>query len=178
MLVSACGSSGETSTFGGGGQPPGALDATTNPEPPPLGGDATASDGSPSATCRPLTCSQIGATCGKQGDGCGNVLDCGNCAPGQTCGGVQLHVADREAFRPVRTSLALLAALRAEAPERFAWRTEPYEFVADRPAVDLLFGSDRERLALDAGTTPRAIAAAWEAEEEAFRARRREFFIY
>jgi uncharacterized protein YbbC (DUF1343 family) len=95
---------------------------------------------------------------------------------GQTCGGVQLHVVDRAAFRPVRTGLAVLAALREQCGERFAWRREPYEFVADRPAVDLLFGSDRERLALDAGQPPAAVA--WEAEEEEFRRRRMAYLLY
>jgi uncharacterized protein YbbC (DUF1343 family) len=97
---------------------------------------------------------------------------------GQACGGVQIHVTNREAFRPVRTGLAVLTALRAESPERFAWRTEPYEFVADRPAIDLLFGSDRERLAIDAGASVREIAAAWEPEEEAFRGRRANHLLY
>jgi uncharacterized protein YbbC (DUF1343 family) len=80
---------------------------------------------------------------------------------GQDCGGVQLHVTDREAFRPVRTGLAVLAALRELSGTRFAWRTETYEFVSDRPAIDLLFGSDRERLSLEAGVPWREIAAAW-----------------
>ena len=33
-------------------------------------------------------------------------------SPARSCGGVQLHVTDRDAFRPVRTGLAVLAALR------------------------------------------------------------------
>jgi uncharacterized protein YbbC (DUF1343 family) len=97
---------------------------------------------------------------------------------GRTCGGLQLHVTDREAFRPVRTGLAVLAALRDLAGEAFAWRREPYEFVADRPAIDLLFGSDRERLALETGAAPQEICRAWEAEEEAFRQRRRPYLLY
>jgi uncharacterized protein YbbC (DUF1343 family) len=97
---------------------------------------------------------------------------------GQTCGGLQLHVTDRTAFRPVRTGLAVLAALRDLSGARFAWRTEPYEFVADRPAIDLLFGSDRERLALEAGQSAADIARAWEDEEAAFRGRRREHLLY
>jgi uncharacterized protein YbbC (DUF1343 family) len=97
---------------------------------------------------------------------------------GRTCAGLQLHVTDREAFRPVRTGLAVLAALRDLAGEAFAWRREPYEFVADKPAIDLLFGSDRERLALEAGATPGEIARSWEAEEEAFRQRRRPYLLY
>lgn len=97
---------------------------------------------------------------------------------GQTCAGVQVHVTDREAFRPVRASLGLLAALRDLSGEHFAWRHETYEFVSDRPAIDLLFGSDRERQALEAGATARDIGRAWEAEEEAFRQRRRQYLLY
>lgn len=97
---------------------------------------------------------------------------------GTDCGGIQLHVTDRRAFRPMRTGLAVLAALRELSGTRFAWRTEPYEFVTDRPAIDLLFGSDRERLTLEAGTPWQAIAAAWEPEEAAFRQRRGAFLIY
>jgi uncharacterized protein YbbC (DUF1343 family) len=97
---------------------------------------------------------------------------------GQDCGGVQLHVTDRRAFRPVRTGLAVLAALRDLSGTRFASRTEEYEFVTDRPAIDLLFGSDRERLGLEAGRPWREVAAEWESEEAAFRARREAFLIY
>ncbi|HEX4611774.1 MAG TPA: DUF1343 domain-containing protein [Urbifossiella sp.] len=94
------------------------------------------------------------------------------------CGGVQLHVTDRRAFRPVRAGLAVLATLRELAGGRFAWRTEEYEFVRDRPAIDLLLGSDRERLALDAGRPWPEAAAAWEPEEAAFADRRRPYLLY
>jgi uncharacterized protein YbbC (DUF1343 family) len=97
---------------------------------------------------------------------------------GQTCSGVQLHVTDRESFRPVRAGTAVLAALRDLAGERFAWRREPYEFVADRPAIDLLFGSDRERLAIESRATAQEVCRPWEAEEEAFRQRRQPYLLY
>jgi uncharacterized protein YbbC (DUF1343 family) len=97
---------------------------------------------------------------------------------GQLCGGLQLHVTDREAFQPVRVGLAVLAALRDLSGSAFDWRKEPYEFVADRLAIDLLFGSDRERLALEAWQSPRAIVGAWEGEEEAFRQRRQQYLLY
>ena len=90
----------------------------------------------------------------------------------------QLHVTDRNLFRPVRTSLALLAAIHAEAGSKFRWRTERYEYIDDKPAIDLLFGSDRERLALEAETAPSVIAATWVAEEVAFAERRRPFLLY
>jgi uncharacterized protein YbbC (DUF1343 family) len=97
---------------------------------------------------------------------------------GENCGGVLLHVTDRERFQPVRTGLAVLAALRELSGSNFAWRREPYEFVADRPAIDLLFGSDRERLGLEAGSSVKELSRAWQAEEAAFEVRRRDYFLY
>ena len=97
---------------------------------------------------------------------------------GIDCGGVQLHVLDRERFQPVRAGLALLIELRRQDPARFAWRTEPYEFVADPIAIDLLCGSGRERLAIEAGADWREIATAWEPEERAFAERRRAALLY
>jgi uncharacterized protein YbbC (DUF1343 family) len=97
---------------------------------------------------------------------------------GQTCGGVQLHVSERSAFCPARTGLTVLAAFQAEDPDRFRWRTAPYEFVEDRPTIDLLFGGSRERLALDAGMSVAAIMRPWAEDEAAFRARREPYLLY
>lgn len=97
---------------------------------------------------------------------------------GKTCGGVFIQPTDPQGFRPVRMGLAVLCAFRELLGERFRWRTETYEFVSHVPAIDLLFGSDRERLALDAGQPWREIAAAWEPEEEAFRRRREPFLLH
>jgi uncharacterized protein YbbC (DUF1343 family) len=97
---------------------------------------------------------------------------------GQNCGGAQIHVLDRTSFQPVQTSLEILAAMRALSAERFDWRREPYEFVTDRLAIDLLFGSDRERLALEAGQLPAEISAPWLKEAEEFHERRAPFLLY
>jgi len=88
------------------------------------------------------------------------------------CHGVEVVVADRETFRPFRTGIACVAAARAQDPERFRWRTEPYEFVEHVPAFDLLCGSAREREALERGRGWRDLAAEWAREERAFAKRR------
>jgi uncharacterized protein YbbC (DUF1343 family) len=75
-----------------------------------------------------------------------------------TCGGVQIHVTDARAFRPVATYVALVALAHHAAPEHFRFRTETYEFVDDVPAFDLLTGSSRAREAILANEDPRAIA--------------------
>jgi hypothetical protein len=43
--------------------------------------------GPPPVTCTPLTCQELNASCGIQGDGCGKSIDCGACPYGQSCGG-------------------------------------------------------------------------------------------
>lgn len=97
---------------------------------------------------------------------------------GVDCSGVQIHVVDRKRFTPVRASLALLIAMRNQDPERFAWRTETYEFVSDPIAIDLLFGSSQERLAIEQGAHWEQIAAGWESQEEEFATMSREGWLY
>jgi len=77
---------------------------------------------------------------------------------GERCGALQLHVTDRRAFEPYRSGLAVLVAAHELWPESFAWRTEPYEFRADVPAIDLLTGSAAVRQAIDGGVTPDEVA--------------------
>ncbi|OGP34627.1 MAG: hypothetical protein A2X88_09935 [Deltaproteobacteria bacterium GWC2_65_14] len=97
---------------------------------------------------------------------------------GFRCHGVEVVVADREAFRPFRTGVACVAAARAQDPGRFRWRTEPYEFVAGIPAFDLLCGSAREREAIAAGRGWRDLAAEWSREEREFTKRRARHLLY
>jgi uncharacterized protein YbbC (DUF1343 family) len=97
---------------------------------------------------------------------------------GVRCHGVELLVTDPERFRPFRAALACVLHARAQAPERFRWRTEPYEFVEDVPAFDLLCGSDRERTAIEAGAALAELGRPLGPEERAFERRRREYLIY
>jgi uncharacterized protein YbbC (DUF1343 family) len=97
---------------------------------------------------------------------------------GRSCGGVQLHVVDRAAFRPYRTGIAVIAAARAQAPDDFRWRSEAYEFVAHPPAIDLLTGGDEIRRAVDAGAPLPEIAAGFAPFEREFAERRRPFLEY
>jgi uncharacterized protein YbbC (DUF1343 family) len=97
---------------------------------------------------------------------------------GEACGGVELVVTDPAAFRSYRTGVELLAAAHRIAPDLFAWRAAPYEFVTDRPAIDLLTGGTECRAAIESGAGPAEWIATWEADEESFRAERREILLY
>ncbi len=68
---------------------------------------------------------------------------------GQACGGISLHITDRRSFRPFRTTVAILAAVRRMWPHDFAWLPPPYEYETVRPPIDILFGNSRLRESLD-----------------------------
>jgi uncharacterized protein YbbC (DUF1343 family) len=87
--------------------------------------------------------------------------------PGQTIPAIRFDITDREAYRPVRTSLLLIDAIRRRHPKEFAWGT----------SIDRLTGSDKVRLAIDAGTLP-ALLEQWDREAAAFRDRRKPFLLY
>jgi uncharacterized protein YbbC (DUF1343 family) len=95
-----------------------------------------------------------------------------------TCGGCQIHVVDRRAFRPVLTGVALIEAIRAANPGAFAWRQPPYEYEHDKQPIDILAGSPALREAIEAGERAETIAAAWPAAHEPFLAARARYLQY
>lgn len=97
---------------------------------------------------------------------------------GQRCGGVQMHVTDRRAFRPVQATLALLKGVLRLEPAAFAWRTEVYEYVSDRLAIDLLFGSERPRRMLEDGASIEEIVRSFHEAEQDFREERSPLLLY
>ena len=97
---------------------------------------------------------------------------------GTACGGVELLVTDRQAFQSYRTGVELLAAIHRLWPDHFVWREAPYEFVADRPAIDLLTGGPECRQAIESGAGLEDWIATWKADEEAFRDERRGILLY
>ncbi|HEY3822332.1 MAG TPA: DUF1343 domain-containing protein [Polyangiaceae bacterium] len=88
---------------------------------------------------------------------------------GRLCGGVQIHVTDPRAFRPVATYLALVALAHAQDPARFVFRTEKYEFRDDVPAFDLLTGDGEARERITRGDRAAEVAEAVAAVDDADR---------
>lgn len=97
---------------------------------------------------------------------------------GKPCGGVQLHVTDRHAFRPYLTGVAFLRAVREVHGDAMQWRTRAYEFVDKIPAIDLLAGSAKLREGIDAGASLAELVATWQDAEGTFAAERVPHLLY
>lgn len=95
---------------------------------------------------------------------------------GIKCGGVQLHVTDRNAFRPVFTGIALLSACRDRNPDRFEFLPSSWEGTA--PHLDLLTGTPLVREGILQGLSPEIITAAWQNTAAAFEQHRLPDLMY
>jgi uncharacterized protein YbbC (DUF1343 family) len=97
---------------------------------------------------------------------------------GYVCGGVEVVVGDAAALPAFRAGVEVLQALFELSDGEAFWRAEPYEFVQDRPAVDLLAGCDELRRGLESGAGCGAWVDSWAADEAAFRQRRASCLLY
>lgn len=97
---------------------------------------------------------------------------------GARCGGVQTHITNRDSFEPLRTGVALVRALAQLGGDRFQWRRERYEFIDDRPAIDLLAGGSWLRKGIDEGASLDELCRHWDDAQRRFEARREIALLY
>ncbi len=96
----------------------------------------------------------------------------------QLCHGVQIHVTNREAFKPVITGIALIKAMHDLYPSEFKWQTPPYEYVYDRLPFDVIAGTTKLRKQIEGSASVEEIAASWWAAEQAFAEQRERSLLY
>ncbi len=97
---------------------------------------------------------------------------------GQACKGFQIHITAPAAFRPYRTSLALLQAVMLLYPEAFAYKKPPYEYEYERLPMDLILGDRQVRQALEQGESVLDLENSWQNDLQAFEKLRQEVFLY
>ena len=86
---------------------------------------------------------------------------------GLTIPGIRFVITDKRAYRPVRTSLLLIDEIHRLHPTDFAWTR----------SIDRLTGSDKVRLAIDAGRLA-PLLDEWDREAAAFVESRRPYLLY
>jgi uncharacterized protein YbbC (DUF1343 family) len=95
----------------------------------------------------------------------------------ETCGGCQIHIVNRLAFRPVATGVALIGMFR-RFDSVFEWRQPPYEYERELQPFDILSGSAMLREQIEANVPAAEIAAGWRPDEQAFIELRRPYLLY
>ncbi len=92
---------------------------------------------------------------------------------GQECHGIQVHVTDRDQFKPVDVGLHLIATARQDYLDRFKLLKN-----RGRYFFDLLAGTDELRLRLMKREPPTEIVRSWEAEVENFTEQCKPYLLY
>ena len=95
------------------------------------------------------------------------------------CGGCQMHVTDRRAFKPVldRRGAHRRCSI-ARRPAQPLWRQPPYEYEHEKLPIDILAGSPQFREQIEAGASAAAMAESWRADERAFKELRAPYLLY
>jgi uncharacterized protein YbbC (DUF1343 family) len=96
----------------------------------------------------------------------------------QPCLGFQIHITDKERFKPYRMGLALLQALGLTHPDLFKWLDPPYEYELEKLPIDILIGSDTVRRRVEQGQDISKIELSWEQQLREYREKRETCLIY
>lgn len=97
---------------------------------------------------------------------------------GQLCGGLQLHILDRQKYKSVITAVAILNTIYHLYTDKFEWKQPPYEYVHDKLPIDVIFGSDKVRKQIELGISIDEIEASWQEGVEEFTKLRQKYLIY
>lgn len=97
---------------------------------------------------------------------------------GEICGGVQIHVLDRDRFLPVLTGISILRMIHRLYPNDFQWKQPPYEYVQDRLPIDVIAGTDRLRRQITADLPCQETADSWQEGLAAFEEMRKTYLLY
>ncbi len=95
-----------------------------------------------------------------------------------TCGGVQIHVTDRHAFRPVITGVAIVKALYELYKDEFRWKDPPYEYVFDKNPFDVISGTGTLRSQIEDGASLGDIKDSWNSKLVEFEGLRESYLLY
>jgi uncharacterized protein YbbC (DUF1343 family) len=97
---------------------------------------------------------------------------------GVSCGGVQIHVLNREIFEPVLAGVAMVKLAYDMYRDSFRWKLPPYEYVYDKNPFDVIAGTDKTRIAFEQGMSLGEIEASWQASLDDFGRLRERYLMY
>jgi uncharacterized protein YbbC (DUF1343 family) len=88
---------------------------------------------------------------------------------GEPCGGAQVHVTDRNSYRPFETALHVVKTIRDMYPDKFQFHNEYF---------DKVMGTAKVREGLEKGLEIAAIAKGYAPDLQAFAEARKPYLLY
>ncbi|HID94011.1 MAG TPA: DUF1343 domain-containing protein [bacterium (Candidatus Stahlbacteria)] len=89
---------------------------------------------------------------------------------GETCSGVEIHIIDEKVFKPVATSIHILAAIQKLYPGQLDFKNSPLFCWA--------VGDDKLVQQIESGKSAEAILSGWQKDVEKFKALRKSYLLY
>ncbi|MBI4688868.1 MAG: DUF1343 domain-containing protein [Nitrospirae bacterium] len=98
---------------------------------------------------------------------------------GELCGGAQIHVTDRNKFKPFKSGVAILKTIHDLYPEHLQWKQPPYEYETEKMPIDILAGTDRLRKDIENDKSLKDMEDWWSEQAIEFNRKvRRKYLMY
>jgi uncharacterized protein YbbC (DUF1343 family) len=97
---------------------------------------------------------------------------------GRLCSGAHIYVTTRSVFRPFTTALTIIRTIIELYPQKFKWRTPPYEFERRKMPFDILVGNSWIRPALENKRSISEISKKWQPALTRFKKKRKAYMLY
>jgi uncharacterized protein YbbC (DUF1343 family) len=94
------------------------------------------------------------------------------------CKGFQIHVTDRDQYKPYITSLNLLQGILKHFPGSFTYKSPPYEYEYEKLPIDLILGDKKLRKQLENFDNLDEIENSWQHGIDEFRKKSKPFILY
>jgi len=88
---------------------------------------------------------------------------------GKLCGGSQIHITNKDSFKPFQCTLWIIKTIREEYPEHFRFHEDYF---------DKIMGTDQIRRDLIKGTSIQKITESYQKELNLFEQKRKKYLLY
>jgi uncharacterized protein YbbC (DUF1343 family) len=97
---------------------------------------------------------------------------------GKACGGVQIHVTNRQEFQPALTGIAVVKSAFDMYGDQFRWKDPPYEYEYEKNPFDVIAGTSKVRQAIEGRDSLGSIKESWDGPLAEFSKLRSDFLLY
>ncbi len=94
------------------------------------------------------------------------------------CGGFQIHVTDREAFKPWELGQCLMREIYHHLGDKFQWTQPPYEYEYDDAPINFINGTDKIKKWIETNGSNKDLDSIAHENKDDFLSKRKEILLY